>query len=90
MGKVSNSTKAARSLVEHSRAYCAIASANTMQLKSLKNELDAVLMDLEMVTNRLSDMESKVAVNLQCATVVQEALEMVMEAAHSEKSGERS
>lgn len=90
MGHVSNSTKAARSLVEHAKAYFAIASANTMQLQSLKNELDVVLLDLESVTDRLSDMGSKVEMNLQGANIMKEALGQVVAAAQSEKSGERS
>ncbi|GFK92802.1 hypothetical protein NNJEOMEG_00629 [Fundidesulfovibrio magnetotacticus] len=90
MGKVSNSTKAARSLVEHAKAYFAVASANTMQLQAMKSELNAVLMDLEIVTERLSELESKVEMNLQGAMVMKEALRQVVEAAQSEKSGERS
>jgi len=90
MGKVTNTTRASRSLAEHAKAYFAIASANAMQLQALKNELNAVLMDLESVTARLSDMESKVEVNLQGANIMKEALGRVVVAANGDNSRERS
>lgn len=90
MGHVSNATKSARSLMEHSSAYLAIASANVMQLNETIKNVDDLLDELESISERACDIYSKLRNNLDNAVLVKEALRQVVAAAKSEKSGERS
>lgn len=90
MGKVSSSTKAASSLVEHSKAYYTIACANVLQLQETKQEMDNLLDELESMSEKACDIYSKLKNNLDNAVLVKEALGQVVAAAQSETSGERS
>lgn len=90
MTKLSDATKAASSLADHSKAYFAIASANVMQLQKAKEEMDELLDDLESMSEKACDIYSKLKNNLNNAVLVKEALGQVVASACSEKSGERS
>lgn len=90
MVRVSSSTKAASSLVEHSKAYYAIACASVLKLQETKQEMDNLLDELESMSEKACDIYSMLNNNLNNAVLVKEALGQVVAAAQSETSGERS
>jgi len=90
MGTTSNGTKAARTLLEHAKAYFAIASANVLQLQGAKAEMDELLDALESISEKACDIHSRLKANLESAMVVKEALGKVVAAANGESSRERS